>query len=387
MWPCLAGSPYASLRPASTGEVCDNEFVESLGFRDSILLANVYKAESFRVCNKEWSEYGTCCDGDELLRAFGDENLKMELAVSSVMKLVGDTRTTAVELMAGIDQMIIDVNKRGKLTNDLAKFRLKRIIVSDVYSTIARTSSTCWSYMMAKRRSVLCSVCSGRSSIFHTKSKLLVDIMECESVIKQCKTFYIDIYTFNTQLQDLLETLASIDGLLSTSAKNDLESLQAKLIIFVPNDDLLERMRNYNHKTQSRVSEDRFYDSNAICGRIFSLRIPTFIESMQSVLEAKKDTVAIVNIARKVVKPAFDARFTTISSSGSSLLTVETSPLVSNWRYLQAIASNADPFSSDSQVYLSAKDNMFGAFDGAKGTSLDNQYSNSIPIDLSSSFP
>ena len=108
---------------------------------------------------------------------------------------------------------------------------------------------------------------------------------------------------------------------------------------------------------------------------------------MQSVLEAKKDTVAIVNIARKVVKPAFDASYNTISSSGSRCLTIGTSPLASNWRYLQTITSNTDPFSSDSQVYLPPQDNMFGAFDGAKGTTLDNQYSNNIPIELSASFP
>ena len=131
-------------------------------------------------------------------------------------------------------------------------------------------------------------------------------------------------------------------------------NLKMRLDIFIPSADLLNQMKNYQHRYEASVTEGRFYDSNAVCSHILSLRKPTFIQSLESIVEARKDAVAIVSLAKDSIIQAESARFSTISSSGSSLLTVGTSPLASNWRYLQAIASNADPFSSDSQVYLSA---------------------------------
>lgn len=61
--------------------------------------------------------------------------------------------------------------------------------------------------------------------------------------------------------------------------------------------------------------------------------------------------------------------------------------LAGGWRGSAFRSNGADVFGSSNSPILAKQDNMFSAYDGAKGTTLDNQYSNNRPLNIGMGFP
>ena len=382
-----------------TRKPCKNEFINTLKLVNVKLFKNVHtKVEYITHCKAEWSAHGTCCDGNSLARAFSEEKAKTINAVATIKQYANDILNATKAILVASDNKYQDHQSSSKVSlgavesvrlNSEQKERLNSIISCQVHNTIERSSNTCWNFMLQARGSALCSVCSGRSQDFFTATKAMVNIQDCEAAIANCKDFFTDMSTFTTQLRDLLSFLTVFDDHITQKEVKKITELETQLKRFVPDQKLLDAMHNYNHKSKASISKQRFFDSNTICGHILSIRKPTFLEEMDDIMAKKKAMLSVVTNTHFQIYADLNANQamgpTIISPRG--LLKRETSTFASNWRYLQATTSNTDPFSSDSQVYLPPQDNMFGAFDGAKGTTLDNQYSNSKPIDLSASFP
>jgi hypothetical protein len=378
---------------------CDNEFIDTLKLVNVKLYPRVQtKADFITHCKAEWSAHGTCCDGDSLARAFIAEKSKAIDSVATIKQYANDIVNATKAVLTAIHTKYkvpqssskASVGAFGSVNMKLVqKDRLNSIIRSQVHNTIERSSNTCWNFMLKARGSALCSVCSGRSKDFFTGTKALVNIQDCEAAIANCKDFFTEISTFTTQLSNFLSVITVFDDHLTQKEVNKITELETQLKIFVPHQKLLDAMNNYNHKSKASISMQRFLDSNKICGHIFKIRKPTFLEEMDHIMAKKESVLSVVTNTPIQIYSQLNAnqamRPTIISPRG--LLKREISTFASNWQYLQIKTSNTDLFSSDSQVYLPPQDNIFGAFDGAKGTSLDNQCSNSIPIDLSASFP
>lgn len=386
--PSQIAQPSGATAQATSVGLCNSEFVLSLDVSKVKIFQTVQKQGPFTQCTAEWTEHGTCCDGPSLVSAFKEEKAGIEQAITQIVQLAQDIIRDADNVKTNISKNSVTFNNGATqkvLSADTLKENalssLSQILGSTNYQTIRKESETCWNKTMEMRGSALCSVCSGRLSQFSTATKLFVDINECETAITSCKGFYGSIEIFINQFETMIDIISRINNFIPQNLLPEFNQLKSKILMFVPSADLLTRMRNYNYQPNTGLTKERFFDSNAICGQILSLRKPTFIQDMQAVLKAKKEILNFISNARpnralKYLKP-----------TSFFLLMVERSPLTSNWRFLAFNQGNFNPFSADTQVYLAKQDNMFGAFDGAKGTTLDYQFSNAKPVNLAQRFP
>lgn len=197
--PVFGIMPISTAKAPITGSVCNNAFVKSLQASNVQIFTDVKITGPFAYCAAEWSKHGTCCDGASLVQGFKAENDSIQKAVKGIKNLASDILTTSKVIRNGLKNMIVSFSKGQKSDPPKLVQNLDTIINSSVYSTIDTSSSTCWNFMVAKRGSALCSICSGRSAQFFTKSKILIGVSECEEAIDKCKAFYLDIQTFTTQ--------------------------------------------------------------------------------------------------------------------------------------------------------------------------------------------
>ena len=93
-----------------------------------------------------------------------------------------------------------------------------------------------------------------------------------------------------------------------------------------------------------------------------------------------KNQIEIFSMLVKNVK----AQATNRALSGRALNTAPAAPPVTQLNI--KTTNNNDPFKSDSTI-MTKQDNMFNAFDGAKGTTLDSQFRTYQPLDTQINFP
>lgn len=139
-------------------------------------------------CVPEWSTFGTCCDATSAISFLGAEN---RLTDSQARGLTDEASQLASAYTKAANQLTT-TSKKGK-SQDLKQFNEASAQVKMINARFATALANCNMKIKAARGSSICTVCSGRSPFFFSKTKLLIDEQTCRSIVSECRGAWRDI--------------------------------------------------------------------------------------------------------------------------------------------------------------------------------------------------
>ena len=118
-------------------------------------------------CQAEWSTHGTCCDASDLVLASELDGKLIDANANMIVKAVSMVKWILVDKLNEI------VAKRKQKMNPVTEKQISDFFSSHTYTNFNESTSKCWDFMKKQKTSALCSICSGRSSMYFDDGKIL----------------------------------------------------------------------------------------------------------------------------------------------------------------------------------------------------------------------
>ena len=151
-------------------------------------------------CQAEWSTHGTCCDASDLVLASELDGKLIDANANMIVKAVSMVKWILVDKLNEI------VAKKKLKMNPVTEKQISDFFSSHTYTNFNESTSKCWDFMKKQRSSALCSMCSGRSSIYFDDGKILVDRQVCRDTTDSCYAFFESL----TMIKDKLNAVRSV---------------------------------------------------------------------------------------------------------------------------------------------------------------------------------
>lgn len=262
-----------------------NPFLASLATSDSVKV-QIYDQPRKDIpidhCQAEWEKYGACCDQDDLILSNYLESRLIDLNVEFLAKVVKDKAAALSSIL--IQTKSYFANHAPQSTKD----KFKEIINSSHVVNFQENSKKCWDFMKAQRSSAICSICSGRSSIYFNQGKILVSQHTCLGAASKCHDFFLSLRAIDKSFADIKPLLL----------EQNLEEMYIEITFFLilldasgPPDELVKAFEEYTNARRSlRRTSDYLKRANALeelkkaeattCSMILNIRKTPFIMSM-----------------------------------------------------------------------------------------------------------
>jgi hypothetical protein len=168
------------------------------------------------------------------------------------------------------------------------KDKFKEIIESSHVVNFQENSKKCWDFMKAQRSSAICSICSGRSSIYFNQGNILVSQHTCSGAASKYHDFFLNI-------RAIYKSFADIKPLL---LEQNLERIYGEITFFLmlldasgPPDELIKVFEEFiNARRTLRRTSDLLKRAKALeelkkaeattCSLILNIRKTPYIMAM-----------------------------------------------------------------------------------------------------------
>lgn len=138
-------------------------------------------------CRGEWDFHGTCCNARSAASFVAAENKLTDRYATELVQEVD-------ELAQGMIQA--EPSLQSKLGRQLFQnFRDAKTAVLVIRERFSQGKEKCNHKLKQIRSNSLCSICSGRSTLFFNNEKLLIPENSCQEIVQECKHTWKDIMT------------------------------------------------------------------------------------------------------------------------------------------------------------------------------------------------
>lgn len=396
---CQATVPASNREPVLSCSSSSNAFLanivgKNVKIYDSPQTLDAVTLNKAPNCQAEWSKYNVCCDLSSL-------SILNDNELSSIEKSEASLFATLNSGLNFLRQIISEVNHLVQMV-PIASYKLLASSLTEavnhkIFSEYNASSNSCFSNLKSLRKSALCHTCSGRNQMFMNNSKMLIDKSTCKTAIEQCRPYYQNVISFKQKLETVTTQAnicfpATITGDFNKAIKTILSNIQA----FMPSVSVT-LSNNLAKYFDPALKTDQI--EKDICGVIIDLRkdtltqvfdreITKFVSSFTSAYPTVLTTLKLAVNLLIATSPSQ----TTTTSTTTPIIPVVTTPTIKlpfsfSRRLTTSLASSSDPFQSDAEIFMPTQDNMFSAYDGAQGTSLDHYNTNKEPMNTTMSFP
>ena len=373
----------ANCKDAAAGDAaaqikCDNinPFFNKLSSKISNLelIRGEPKISKENVCGGMWAVKGTCCDLEKLLKHVSKNS-------EVLTKAAKDLKLNVIKISSFQKPKHMTIIE----TSEYLLF-LKKLIQVKQKASFLKSIDKCAAYMIEARSSSFCSICSGDSYRYFLNGKAIISMETCSSMVSNCKDFIED----TAEMLQSMESLASM--LISASEnidpKNRAETKYA-LRIVQNNNHILEAqpvlmLLQGFQSDMSSESIDIIYSH--LCSSFYHLIQPTWIQQFEVMLGLTKSL--LIHHMDKIGH-VFDSNWYKSLSKTQISKFLKSNPK-SRPRLLRKRKEQKekdDAFDKQDVVVMRKSDNMFSSYDGVKGSSLDNQFSDTKAMNLKVQFP
>ena len=337
----------------------------------NIRLNDILKTRD-NTCGGLWSREGTVCDKSKLLDHYNTEKTKIKESLDYIKKIVA--------LLHRLDKAL---SSEKIMDTDQISTEEKASILDWAnpasHQKLLDNADKCWTYFQGMRSSALCIVCSANNYIHYFNNKALITEDDCGKMIDNCQDH------FDNTISIIRATMASLKALLHVKMSKfkemlngrhlQLEVLAKRIeVVFRAQKDKVDIIKFLFTYTEGILTKQTSRDQ--MCGHFFRVT-------------AKPAILIIRDLARSTVMKMLPV-VTLINTIDSD---------ISNWiksarmlggsiddNVLDSEEDVENAFTSDT-VIMKKSDNMFSAFDGAKGTTLGQLNPDVKPMSFDSLFP
>ena len=215
-----------------------NPFLEFLGRAGVTIYQNVKDApKGDTVCQTEWSQYMTCCQGQSLVQYANADKKTILKHVDRVNQEYKDF----IETIEAIKLRSLELDYFLENTvgfKGIQKYKTARILFKEIGDSyfknlksstgvmrFAKENEKCWKQMINIRQTSLCATCSSRSSEFFINGHVIVAPSVCAKIVMECKESF-------TNMDNYLQDVADLQNLLKITKKThqilDFDQIPAK---------------------------------------------------------------------------------------------------------------------------------------------------------------
>ena len=355
--------------------------------RGTVLQSSPKFAESPKKCGYEWSKHKTCCSYDMLMRYVIQDRSDTEKYAKEIgdnlrsLKEEYNRFKSIMESASKIEGIMKNTNLKGLVS--LIKF-FNSPESADITFWLSNfggaelteaKAKPCIEEIKSIRSGSVCSICSGRSSIWFDGPKAKFSQTYCKPFLNRCKDSISFLRNYGERVKILFQKLLSVDlGALQVNSKDKTISEQGEKMIKVITK--LSQMQALNLLNDYLINPDNNKASASLCDSIVTLVHDPFITVT---LKMCIHTVDYLRTWNKLAMYLGEKHITTSN----------------NWnlkpRVLQG--ANLSPFGLEGDVKVlnvEAKvDSSYSSVFGAPGTSKNENsiHIRTIPLNLTEAFP
>lgn len=356
-------------------------------------------------CGPEWGEYGTCCDVKSLTNVVVAQNEDLDrdtLAVNSAYTMILQQRSHILELYKALkspgdsklDQAVLeklDKDMLASLADHALKMTNSPFFKIEKWSDFVEESKRCSAEVKNRRGNQICKACSGRSGNFYdSEGRKHFEPEICQEQLNVCAVpfmSYLMTFNFFYKAEEVLSLLEEA-GIDASSIEDPSEDVVKGVEVIYKQDGLADLMAFIFD--ESERDSHSFID---ICRLMFPYSSRTLVEQIAPAFRALMPRYR--NVFRLLSTQILGSEYVQshMKSTISVLANRQRLGLFNSERRSHldinlGLQNNVDPFKpSTESPFMKKSDNMFDSFDGAKGSTLDAQYSSNRPMNMSMAFP
>ena len=329
-----------------------------------------YLNVSDMTCGGLWSKVGTLCDVEKL-KVF--QQIEQVNVTETESRLIGREDRMHNHAKTLISHPIMNTDMLHQKDKDLIKERAS----AENHISFEGNMTQCWAYMKQMRAAGLCSVCAGDNYNYFYGDMAIITDSECQKMSASCKDH------FNHVLKLIRSNFSILKANYIRQFNNLLTNLKDKQ---AEKDDLMTKlsliMGHHENNTLNTfqmltVAEDLLVQNQnqgQLCASMFRVSKSPSIFMLDSIMKGGLQNVEEVNNGMKEISNWVD---TVLGRALAGVI---------NSRLALTEAQIKDAFTGDT-VFMKKSDNMFSAYDGAKGTTLGQLSPDVKPMSFDSLFP
>lgn len=302
--------------------------------------------EGPKVCESVWAN-GSVCNGasllafDETVTASIEKNVQDLIAAFAAESKPKKKEchhtwtTTTTRITIRHDCSLCRHRRNNNWKRSYHRHKICHHRDESVAETFKKATETCWNFLKTGRNALLCYLCSSENPDYFAHKKALLQPSDCSSMLNSCHKFYVmairEISKTNPESVKNVQTQAHLK----------------KFNEYVKFSNLEELLYRYNSKRPCVEV------ANQLCTRLYNVYKKPLFELFSGLLvELKKSDSHSRNLQGDLLNPLL----------------------------------STNPFESDVAI-LNPSDNMFTAYEGAKGTAQTFEHSSYKPMNMSMTFP
>lgn len=270
---------------ASCSKVCDLKREAFQTLIQKGVKAREYedKVES-KLCSLEWGYHGSCCEEASSMEYLASDKDQIEQSNSESQEQLATTLESLKKFIRHIESSDVKLHQQER-----ALFRAIAAQMKDIESmeaTFKATRSDCQSALVSLRESALCAICSGRSSRYYFKNRLILDEAMCSSALGKC----LPSWGLNVKVIDAMDLVKS----LLTRIRDRFPQLRSLDFSSVAElEKWLKRQKISTHLSQCdyRSYTCPLKTAISICESMITFQQPTFLQVTVSVFKEESTEI------------------------------------------------------------------------------------------------
>ena len=362
----------ASLHLSGISATLSESNIEPLRNLPSNIRLNDILKTSDNTCGGLWSREGTVCDKSKLLDHYNIQTTKINESLAYIKKIATILHSLNKALSK---EKILDT---GRISTEEKASIIEWANLAS-HEKLLGNADKCWNYFKAVRSSALCYVCSANNYNYFFNSKALITEDDCGNMIDNCQDHFHNIISI------IRATIASLKAL------HHLKRSYSKVKLRVPQSPLemlAVRIKNVFRTQKEKVNIIKYLltytegiltkqtSRDQLCGHFFRvIAEPSILILRDLARSSVMKMLPIVNVLTRI-----DSNISNWGKSARKLAGSIDNNVFNSEKDVEAA------FTSDT-VIMKKSDNMFSAYDGAKGTTLAQLNPDVKFMPLDSLFP
>ena len=324
------------------------------------------------TCGGLWSKVGTVCDIEKLKVFQQNENEQVRVDEAESRLIEKEIR------MHDLAKILISypiMNSKKLNQNDINLINARASV--DNHNSFERNMKQCWAYMKEMRAAGLCSVCAGDNYNYFYGDKAIITDSECQKMSQSCKGHFNHVLKLIRSNYSILKA-NYIRNFNITQKDLKYQKIEKKALMKKLSEIISQHENNtLNALEVLSLAQDLLVDSqnqDKLCARIFRVTATPSIFMLMRIMKECLQKIEEINIQIPEIS-------NWVNTAGDRALGSE-----SNSNLALTEDEIKDAFTGDT-VFMKKSDNMFSAFDGAKGTTLGLLNPDVKPMSFDRSFP
>jgi hypothetical protein len=275
-----------------------NPFIPLLMEEDNDHEVEIFKnpEKSTKSCAWEWGRFGTCCELESLKKYNIEDQKDISKAVNTTNKMLTKYATYMYGMLyASKYHFTSEIKLKSKKSTLVAKafrnsrmWKLKSAVRTILNKPIfERNSEQCWKEMSRIRANALCSVCSGRSSVFFSEDKILIHRNTCSRLLNSCAATFSTFVKFFVGMEEM--TLRLREEIKSPKEVSDFIHLLEKIervTKSIRKHHIQVLILSYLGLTTSRLLPlAKAAVASKLCSQLISIKEEPFIKQLSDLLD------------------------------------------------------------------------------------------------------